>query len=377
MKKKILLFASTVIAAMAMMTSATFAAEILGDVNGDGEVNMQDSALILSQALSKDYAATNPSFNLAVANLDEDKPFENTGEITANDAALAFKMFLEKTSLYLDINLGQVTYSEKVTMDTTVKEVVERFVGPNSTYEKAINNKKSAIQNAVSRVKFPFDAEKMGISNEMLDLMIKSGHISPELKETIMGMDEVKLVDDNGWDIFAYALRSLVAETPVYDKTSTNTKIFVPYVDKCTSNKLNELSLAKMTKNGTDMSTIDFKGIQNAYQKGLEIVKHQPSAEDLIAAKNGVTDITEDKYKVSVVLNDDATKEFHYNGKADDTLDTLINNAATAELLDYDTVTVGKVNDAMGKAKDENGKYGSVKVSVNGRRNASVTLVER
>lgn len=377
MKKKILLFASTVIAAMAMMTSATFAAEILGDVNGDGEVNMQDSALILSQALSKDYAATNPSFNLAVANLDEDKPFENTGEITANDAALAFKMFLEKTSLYLDINLGQVTYSEKVTMDTTVKEVVERFVGPNSTYEKAINNKKSAIQNAVSRVKFPFDAEKMGISNEMLDLMIKSGHISPELKETIMGMDEVKLVDDNGWDIFAYALRSLVAETPVYDKTATNTKIFVPYVDKCTSNKLNELSLAKMTKNGTDMSTIDFKGIQNAYQKGLEIVKHQPSAEDLIAAKNGVTDITEDKYKVSVVLNDDATKEFHYNGKADDTLDTLINNAATAELLDYDTVTVGKVNDAMGKAKDENGKYGSVKVSVNGRRNASVTLVER
>jgi len=358
MKKKILLFASTVLAAMLMTTSA-FAAENLGDVNCDGIFDEVDSALILKQALSKDFKDTdeakNANFDESLANADEDKGVAPdtkyaSPQVTANDAAFVYRLYQEANTLMIDVTFGNYTASEIVTMDTPVKEVVERFVGPDAKYDAIYENRfQPKVTDGIAKVKFYSGSDEVG---------------------------DVYLTQDEGWDIFGYAVRSLVKNTPSYDKNSSNPIFDAAHGDAKVDNEIDVVSVAAESNQGADMSVFDYQWVKRTYQNLLNVLKLNPSAQDIIDAKDGVTDVTGKKYAVHVTFNHDDSTEAHYISKDDDTLNELIENTAAKGLFDYENVTVGDYNEAIGKDKDEKGEYGSIQLQI-GSRKFNFALVQR
>lgn len=357
MKKKILLFASTVLAAMLMTTSA-FAAENLGDVNGDGIFDEVDSALILKQALSKDFKdsqeAKDANFDESLANADQDLGVAAdtkyaSPQVTANDAAFVYRLYLEANTLMLDVNIAGVTASEIVTMDTPVKEVVERFVGPDAKYDGVYETKvQPKVADGIAKVKFYSGSDEVG---------------------------DVYLTEDAGWDIFGYAVRSLV-NNQEYTKVSEKAIFDANGGDIKTVNDIDLVSVATESNQGADMDVFDYQWVKRTYQTLLSVLKLNPSAQDIIDAKDGVTDVTGTKYAVHLTFNHDESTESHYTSKEDDTLNAIIEKMANDGLFDYENVTVGDYNNSIGKEMDSSGEYGSIQLQI-GARKFNFTLVQR
>ncbi len=169
MKRKIILFASAVVAAMAMTTSA-YAAEILGDVDGIEGLSPTDAAMILEQALSKDYAAAHPEFDLSLANVDRDLNVTPKDEITANDAALVYKLAMEQSTLKLTVeterygsfliaDFGTVSNEgefEAALQNVKIRDLVETKIAQVDNQvnksDSLLNSNKNRIENARQRV---------------------------------------------------------------------------------------------------------------------------------------------------------------------------------------------------------------------------------
>lgn len=135
MKKKILCLSLAAVMSLGMATSA-FARVGSGDVNSDGNLTAEDSAMILQYVLDNTYSGTETApFDLYEANYDGSLISGSyNDQITANDAAMVLQDNLFKeTSLYMDVTLGQgdtaVTFTDAIDGTETVQEYVDNIMG--------------------------------------------------------------------------------------------------------------------------------------------------------------------------------------------------------------------------------------------------------
>lgn len=354
MKKKILLIASAILATMTMATGV-YAAALPGDLNGNNRVDSEDPGLILQLALNRDEAGENGSAAaldyLETANLDNDyvndtiiSHFDGTPEITANDAALAYYKFMNRTSLKVVLETEAyptIKYTiDKDLMDTKVKEVVEFYIDQYCVQQPDAKKFKTAMGKL-----------KLGLNGEMT--------IPFETK---------------GWNILADAANSLYT-TPIYDPSVTDFEQLAyghANLDNEVATKVHDLSLPVVTNEGTDLSPVTAEYLKDCYYKALDgIVKLNPSAQDVKDAKAAalrVLDSNNKKYTIDVALNaDGVTVDNITDNKGTEEIDALIDAAGAANLFDYENVTVGDVYNTVvaltgTSAKDvnEDGEFASI-----------------
>lgn len=386
MKKKIVLFASAVIAAMAM-TAPVFAEGILGDVNSSNGLDAQDAAWILEQALSKDYASTNAEFVLENANADQDKPFANTGEITANDAALVYKLAFDQKTLKLVVvtqKYGETTIADLDTefngFDTGIRELVE---GKLAKIGESINNPDSKINS---------DKNK----NRLEEARKRAKNALGKVKFKVNGKN-VTLYDQAGWDILGYAANPLL-KTPIYDDAAYKADLGV--ADDASKNygrlqdaeakavaaKVDAVSLPqnkeKLDANAKDAFTFASQVYDVAF--GAEgVLKTAPSAADVKESKNRVLDIIKDKKyggTLDLVYNNEVKTTYTLSkDKSKSNEDVLID---AFDGFDYNTATVKSVYDKYAElagvtsgSKDDNDVYGKI-VAKAGKHDVELILEE-
>ena len=354
MKKKILLLAGTVLAAMTMATGV-YAATLPGDVNGNNRIDNEDPSLILNIALSRDAAGENgtDAFNetLTVANLDRDLVGETvvshkdgTPEITANDAALAYYKFMNRTSLKVVLSTEKfpdIKYNiDKDLMDTKVKDVVEFYIDQYAQKEP--------------------DAKKFNTAMSKLKLGLKGEMTTP--------------YEPEGWNILANAANSLYTE-PIYDTSVTDYEQ-IAYghadLDNATAKAIKAASLPVVSSNGTDTSKVNAAYLKACYEQAIGgLVNLNPSADAVKETKNkakAVLDSNNKKYTANVALVADGVRVDNVlDNKGTDQLDALIDKAAAAKLFDYENVTVGDVYKALisvtgtpEKDVNEDGEFASI-----------------
>ena len=358
MKKKILLFASSVLAAMALTVSA-YAAD-LPSVDGNTQ---EDARLILEEALQHTLQPTDANYSLY--DIDGNEPGLSV-DVTANDAALAFKRSLTTTQFYLEVKAGKFSkdivltpYSGSVDSDEAgVKDMVESYLALDAdsqahsavaaakekAYNKSVKNK---IMANIDKIHFYSGSEKVG---------------------------EVALKQDLGWAIFASKIAPLLV-----NKDATLIAQAYDYTTKTSSGtaQIADLDLPAVVADGE----LSFKELQNGYvaarDQAVNLNEAEIPANLKEAAENAMhVGNAYAKYGAKLTLNEGTAfeKVYTYNKDADLTsFNQLVDDAAG--IYDYNTVTVGKINDILGTGdsyveKEVNGEktevYGTAKLVIEG-----------
>lgn len=367
MKKKILLFASSVLAAMALTVSA-YAAVPSKDGN-----TQEDAVAILQEALQHTLQPTDD--NYALYNLDQDKPGLET-DITANDAAVAFKRAVATPQFYLEVRAGKISkdialapYSGSVDSDEAgVKDMIESYLALDeaSKSQKAVAAKKEQL----------YDAK---VKTKVIDYIDKIHFYSGSEK-----VGEVALKEDLGWAIFASKISpllvgkdaTLIAQT--YDsknKTSSGTA------------QIAALNLPAVAADGD----ITFKEVQDAYlaarDQAVNLNESEIPANIKEAAENSMhVGTAYAKYGAKLTLNEGTASEkvYTYNKDKDLTSFNQLVDDATG-IYDYNTVTIGKINDVLGtgdvyKEEGDTLVYGTAKLEVEGTtqtKTGTIRLVKK
>jgi len=373
MKKKILLFAGTVLASMALAVSAYAAPTAEGNT-------VDDSTQILAEALQHTLKPGDADY--ALYDIDGNEP-GLTVDVTANDAALAFKRSIVKTQYYLEFKAGKFSknfvltpYSGSIdSAEAKVKDMVEDTLAIGHSkaetlvMEKAYNSKvKNRLMTAISKIHFNSGSEKVG---------------------------EVYLTDTTGWAIFADAVAPLLKGedvTLIAAKYDRETK---------TASGDSKYAAADLSKIAAD-GDVSFKELQDAYttvyNNKLVIIDQDEAAikAAIVKAANNAMNVgnAAKKYSGKLTLNEGTAKEvvYTYNDKVftkagvETPLETILDDASG--LYSYDDVTIAAINDKLGTGAeyteaDENGEtiqiYGTAKVEVTGAntKTGTVRLVKR
>ena len=384
MKKKILLFAGTVLASMALAVSAYAAPTAEGNT-------VDDSTQILAEALQHTLKPGDADY--ALYDIDGNEP-GLTVDVTANDAALAFKRSIVKTQYYLEFKTAKFSknfvltpYSGSIdSADAKVKDMVEDTLAiknPDGSTpskaetlvkEKAFDSKiKDKLANAISKIHFYSGSEKIG---------------------------EVYLTKDLGWSIFVDAIKPMITGE---DVTLIGPK-YLGAPDYKASDDVAKYSALNLPVVAADGS-VSFSEVQDAYTTAYNndvFINHQ--SEDAIKAAivktyEGAIAVGSgrpaDKYSGKLTLNEGTAKEAVYTyskraftkAGAESTLAAILEDASG--LYDYDTVTIAQINDKLGTGSDftpveENGEtievYGTAKVEITGTektKTGTVRLVKR
>ena len=386
MKKKILLFASTILASMAFAVSASAALDTQ-------DYTESDATAILKEALQ--HTLTPADADYVLYDIDGNKPDGLAQEVTANDAALAFKKSIVKTQFYIEVK-GGVKFSKDIALspyvasgtdledyatatDVKIKDMVEDYLALNSSKaekkvkENAYNSKiQSKVVNMIDKIHFYSGSEKIG---------------------------EVYLNKTLGWAIFADAIKPMLKDenngliAAIYDKATYSASGDAQYAT---------LDLPAVVADGS----LSFEELQDAYKTVYDnkVVIIDKSEDEIIAAINKTVENAfavgsgrpAKKYTGTLTLNEGiegkevvysyADLKFAKDG-AEMALTDILKDATG--LYDYETVTVKAINDQLGtgdvsKEVEENGStklvYGTAKVTVQGTSKAktgSVSLVQK
>ena len=355
MKKKILLFASSVLATMALAVSA-YAAD-LPSVDGN---TLEDSRLILQEALQHTLQPTDANYSLY--DIDGNKPGLSV-DVTANDAALAFKRSLTTTQFYLEVKAGKFSkdivltpYSGSVDSDEAgLKDMVESYLALDSDSQahKAVANAKEKAYNK-------------SVKNKIMTYIDKIHFNSAK--------GEVYLRDNEGWAIFADAIAPML--------TGKDATLIAAKWDKDTKTASGSAQIADLyLPDVAADDEISFSELQKAYvaardnavnlNEGEVPANLKETASNAMKVGNAAS-----KYGAVLTLNEGTAfeKVYTYNKDGDLTdFNKLVDDANG--IYDYNTVTIGKINDVLGTGdtaveKDVNGEtvevYGTAKLQISG-----------
>ena len=374
MKKKILLFAGSVLATMSLAVSA-YAAD-LPSAGGD---TLEDSRLILQEALKHTLKDTDADYSLY--DIDGNKP-DLKVDVTANDAALAFKRSLNATQYYLEVQMGETT--KDIVLETyeedgsPLKDLVENYLAldAESQAHKAVAAKKQEIYDKSAK-------------DKVMDYINRVHFYSGSAK-----IGEVYLKDDLGWAIFGDAVKPML-------KGGDATLIAATYnrAEKTASGtaKIADLYLPAIAADGA----VSFQEVQKAYLAARDQAVELDAAKVPDNLKTTVNNVVYTdgairpagyKYGVKLTLNEgtEFEKVYTYNKDGDlASFNSLVDAANKDGFYDYNTVTIETINKVLGtgetaKEVEVNGEkrevYGTAKLEVSGTSNTrtgSIQLVKK
>ncbi|MBR6399698.1 MAG: hypothetical protein IKS17_00560 [Firmicutes bacterium] len=361
MKKKILLFASTILASMALAVSAYAAPTAEGNTE-------DDAAQILAEALQHTLKPTDADY--ALYDIDGNEP-GLTVDVTANDAALAFKRSIVKTQFYLEVKAGEFTqnialvpYSGSVdSAEASVKDMVEDYlaIGANKAEtkvkEKAYAKVQDKVMSYINKVHFYSGSEKLG---------------------------EIYLKSDTGWAIFADAIAPMLNGK---DATLIAAKYDKEAKEASGSAQIADLYLPGLVAD----DSLSFKEAQNAYLAARDQAVNLnadevPANIKETAANAAKVGNAATKYGAKLTLNEGTAfeKVYTYNKDGDLTSFNQLVDDATG-IYDYNTVTIKTINDILGTGDtftevESNGEtkkvYGTAKLEISGSSSSKTGTVQ-
>lgn len=177
MKKKMLCLACAAVMGLSMSTTA-FAKVGSGDVDGDGTLTANDSAMILQRTLDYTYNGTETdSFNLDEANYDGDSDVDGGDWISANDAAFVLQDVLNPQSdVYLTVQAGvdsPLTFCDVINENDGVyigeKTLVVDYVDSlfSGKYDTEITNNANVLNNFVDKIEFGQNGRTTSIRSDL------------------------------------------------------------------------------------------------------------------------------------------------------------------------------------------------------------------